>query len=230
MNLSFIKQLTESSQYRTIYAFKTTNAKKVSCHLFLDVIAGWILFNEYQYAPIAIDYAKKTIRYGDFSTYRQNSTDMYLSAYALETRDQALFSDSQADAVFLERVDFNQKNLMLYLRSIANNNLKVGMYRQYCQRLERELRIDSGELKSLRRLSQKWIELTDEEKASFMDRLFKQYRMYARRSELYGLLKSFYSIESLDSEKKPGIYPSLTLPAAGIAGVAIGREIGKRLV
>jgi hypothetical protein len=232
MNLDFIKDLNESSQYRTRQSFKTSSTRQVSNHLFLDSIAIWILYNEYQFAPVAIDYAKKTKRYGDFSNYRQSATDMYLAAYALSTKDKSLFSDNPAEHVLLDRIKINEKNLTTYLTLIANNTLKAGIYRQYIQKLERNLKIDTTQLKSLRRASQLWGEFSDADKAIFLSKMFKQYRMYARKSELYQLLKSFYNIESLadDKKKTSNALKIAGGAAAGLAGFAIGREIGKRLV
>jgi len=195
MHLNLINDLNESRQYRTRYAFKTTSAVAISNHLFLDCIALWILYNEYQYAPVAIDYAKKTTRYNDFSTYRQNSTDMYLATHAITSSDSDLFSDNQADKVLLDRMTMNPTHMRTYLRMVSTNTLRDSVFRQFIQSLERQLRIESSELKSIRRQCQTWGQLTDTEKSLILNKVFKQYRMYARRSELFHLLQSYYNLD-----------------------------------
>ena len=227
MKLNLVTDLNESSQYRTRQSFAITDAKSVSEHLFLDMISLWILYNEYEFAPIAMSYAEKTARFGNFTQYRQSGSDMYLAIHALSTK--TLFDNNSSDKVFLDRIMIDESKTIMFIRMIQRNTLKAGPARQFLQRLERNLKIDKPELRSLRRMVQNWGNLKDENKTMAYAILNRHYRRVARRSELFQIIKTFGQLEDVSSTGKT-LAKTAAMAAGGIGGYMAGKAFGRSLV
>ena len=55
MKLQLINDLNESRMYRSRSSFKDRTARQVADHSFMDLIALWILYNEFEFTPTAIE-------------------------------------------------------------------------------------------------------------------------------------------------------------------------------
>ena len=129
MDLKLVNQLTESRMYRSKQNIKNYSARQVCDHAFMDMIAIWILYNEFEFANTAIYYANKTAAYGGFKNFRQSSTDLYLSLHIISEKRTDLL-DSAADETLLERVNLNEREIIRYLRLATQNNLRESAARQ----------------------------------------------------------------------------------------------------
>jgi hypothetical protein len=185
MNLSFVVDLNESSQYRTRQILQSKDAEQLSTHIFVDLIVLWILYNEYDYMDIASEYAKKSVQYGNFDLYRQSSNDLYLAIYGLMQQNKKL----------------NKPMLIRYLKNISNLELKVSFFREFLQKAERELDIINPSHKNLRRLSQNWGLLSKSQKEYILKKIYTIYQKYAQRSELFYILRSFINDKRFDLDK-----------------------------
>lgn len=210
MNLEFVNDLNESSQYRTRFSLKSKNAREIADHCFMDLISLWILYNEYEYAPMAIEYARKTSIYGNFNLYRQSGTDLYITSHIMTTENADLIENSEADKVFFEKLNVNGLRLFQFIKKISKNDLRVSFARQFLQEIERTLYIDNGNYRSIRRMSQNWGYLSEKQKSLVISKILQFYRSNASRSELYNIMldlskeKGYITTNTSDVEKTDG--------------------------
>jgi len=236
MDLKIINQFNESSQYRSTSALKQTNAREVCDMAFMDMIAIWILFNEYEFAPVARAYAEKTATFNRFDNYRQMGTDLYLNLHVITQKRTDLLGESEADAMLLDRVELDVRQVVRYLRQIGRNSLSQALARQFLQRQEQALHIQNSNYRSVRRLAQNWTELTTSQKRTVLTRMTFFYRAHAPRSEMFRYIKQLAAKKNLvdpdaSNPEKPGIAKTAAAAAAaGAGGFAAGWNLGKGLV
>lgn len=241
MKLELINDLNESQQYRTRDAFKRFNAREIADHAFLDLIVLWILYNEFDYAPIATNYARKTMMYGNFRNYRQSGTDLYMTLNVLQNRNADFIYGDGSDNTLLTRIRLPEMKLKKYLMDMASNNLGAVLARSTLQLMERKLYVQDSTFRSVRRLAQDWPKLNQTQRALVVTRLLQFYRTHARRSELFGFLQDYARTKQLEirnannaetpmSKTSGTIAKAAALGAAGYAGFQLGRRIGKGLV
>lgn len=235
MELKLVNDLNESRQYRSKSAFRNVTARQVADHAFMDMIAIWILYNEFEFAPAGIDYAAKTAAYNRFSTYRTTGTDLYHNLHVISEKRADLL-DSSADVTLLDRTELDIGNIIRYLRQASRNNLTQSKTRQTLQRLEQALYIDNSNYRSIRRLAQSWPTLSTGQKRTVITRMIMFYRANARRSEIFVHLNKLAQSKNLldrnakDPEKMSTLKKAAAVGAAGAAGFAVGHKIGKSLV
>ena len=71
LNLGFIgSELTESKMFRSKGRVEGTSNRDMADLTFMNLIALYILYNEYDFAPAAKGYAKKTMQSGNFNNFR----------------------------------------------------------------------------------------------------------------------------------------------------------------
>jgi hypothetical protein len=234
MDLKLITELNESSQYRSKSAFNQSTARTVCDHAFMDMIAIWILFNEFEFAPIASNYANKTVTFNRFSQYRQMGTDLYLNLHVISEKRTDLVGSS-ADAQLFDRIQLDVPAIVRYLRSVSRNSINPGIVRQTLQRLEQSLHISNSNYRSVRRLAQSWPTLQTGQKRTVITRMLFFYQMNARRSEMYGVLKELAKSNNLvdpnaNNPETSALKTAAAAGAAAAAGFAGGYQLGKGLV
>lgn len=238
MKLELVQDLNEGKQYRTRQAFKKSSAREIADHAFMDTIALWILYNDYNYAPAAQRYAARTGLYGGFKRYSQAGTDLYQTYHVLNNQDSELLGGRPMDITLLDRIKFPDMQARKFLKDIAGNRAKPNEVRQFLQNLERKLNIDNSNYRSVRRLAQDWPKLNDTQRSLVITRMLQFYRAHARRSELYSILgqlaknKSYKIDDAKNAEQPRGRTMrniAIGTAAAGVGAVA-GRAIGKGLV
>lgn len=229
MDLKLVNEFTESRMYRSKQAINTKTAREVADLAFMDMIAIWILYNEFEFAPIGRDYAERTVMFNRFNQFRQMSTDLYINLHVISEKRTDLMS-SAADVTLLERIQLDIPNIVRYLRMASQNHLNQGMVRQTLQRLEFALQIDNSNYRSVRRLAQGWPTLNTAQKRMVLTRMLFFYRMHGLRSEMYQHLKTLADSKGLVEPNAKNPEPSLkTKAAAGAAAAAGGFALGWRL-
>ena len=229
LNLSLITELNESRQYRSKSAFLQTDARVVCDHAFMDLIAIWILFNEFEFNPLAQEYANRTVAFNRFSNYRQMGTDLYLNLHVI-TENRSDLLGSKSDIALLGRVQLDTQQLVRYLRSASNNNMSTSLTRQTLQRVENALYIENSNYRSVRRLAQSWPTLQTGQKRAVLTRMMFFYQMNARRSEMYGAIQSLAKNKNLVDTGATNPEMSVAAKiAAGAAAVTVGYAAGYRL-
>lgn len=236
----FVKDLNESRQYRTRQAIQRSNAREIVDHAFLDMITLWILYNEFDMAPISIHYARKTMMYGNFKNYRQSGTDLYITLNLIQSKNADTLAGDSADDALLQRINFPEMQIKTFLNNMKQNNLQKGLARQVLQNVERKFNITNSGYRSVRRLAQDWPTLNETQRALVVTRLLQFYRTHARRSELFGFLQDYARTKKLEirnahNAEKPKsktaqtVATAAALGAAGYAGFQAGRALGNKI-
>lgn len=235
MELKLVTEFNESMQYRSKSAIKQTNAREVSDFAFMDLLAIWILYNEFAFAPQGIDYAERTVTFNRFTNYRQMGTDLYLNLHIITEKRIDLLG-TEADATLLNRIALDVPMIVRYLRNVSRNTMSPSMARMTFQRLEQGLQITDSNYRSVRRLVQNWPNLQTAQKRTALTRMLFFYRTHARRSEMFKTLTELAKSQGLvdasaKNPEKHGIAKTAAAAAgAAAAGFVGGYHIGRSLV
>lgn len=235
--------LVESRQYRS-GGIGSMNLRNISDFAFLDLIALYILSNEYETAPVSAAYANRTMLYKNFDTARLNGTDLYVSLNILNDAD-SVFSkkiqkNAEADSILRSKIDIKLPVLKRYFDLLSDSKMTQPDAEMLLLRLEKLLDITDSKLRSIRRLAQDWPSLSNTQRSLVLDRMLQYYRRFAKRSEIAVFLDDLskskgYEISApLNAEmKKLGQKSPIISAAAAILGPALGLrggyEMGYRL-
>ena len=235
--------LVESRQYRGSGG-RNLNLRTVADFAFLDLIAVFILSNEYESAHAASTYADKTIAYRGFNKSRLSGTDLYTSMNIL-SNPESVFSKQikqhpEADAILRGKINLNMPTVKRYLDLIADNKMRSEDAQVLLLRLEKQLNITDSKLKSIRRLAQQWTGLNGMQRELVVARMLQFYKKNAKRSELAAFLedmgkqKGYITKGGIDAElanlgmgaKGKKTWGQVLAPAAGsLAGYHAGKAL-----
>jgi hypothetical protein len=186
MKLEFINELCESRLIRQKRHLNRYTAKDAADLVFLYACMLTILKNEFKYAPVAAQYAKKTVMFNNFNVFRVNGTDMYILLTGLTGTDDTsdMFADKEASSLFLADLRINVPQLKEWLRLTSKGITRKSIDSSFLYRLERQLKIDNSQYKSARRLASDWSNLKHGQKTLVITRITQALRSRAMRSEL----------------------------------------------
>jgi hypothetical protein len=220
----FIGDLNESRMYRTRKQLETSDLGDVADFAFLNLLSMHILNNDEETQSLARAYAKRTVENNQFKNYKQSGTDLYQALHKLTNNSQ---------------VKLPEEELKTYLRQVAKGK-PTPQARGMFMKLERALKIQETNYKSLRRLGVDWAKLTHNQRRLVNTRLLQYYRTNAIRSELYAPLLDYskannYILIGANNAEKASVVKKIAartaMAAAGAAaGFAMGREFGRSLV
>lgn len=179
--------LVESRQYRA-GGISRINLRDVINFAFLDLIGLFILYNEYDTAPVANLYSAKTMSFRNFLRPRLSGTDLYVSLNIL-FNPESVFSKSieaNADADTIQRAKLTPHlpTIKRYLTLIETNKITSPDAAVLLLRIEKQFNITDTTLKSIRRLAQEWPTLTKMQRELVVTRMLQFYRRFAKRSEI----------------------------------------------
>ena len=149
----------------------------------------YAMSNDYKYAPVAKQYARRTGMYGGFSRPSPSGTDVYQTLHAL-LKPKGLV-DSEADKLLLAKVKINQPKMRQFLKMLETGKVNSGQARAFFYKLEKNLAIQDPKLKAARRLVGDWNNLSTMQQQLAATQLNKHYRINARRSDLTPLFKNY---------------------------------------
>jgi hypothetical protein len=235
MELNFVRDLNESTMYRSRQQAQATDARDMIDFAFLNLLTLHILYNDYTTAPIAQGYAKRTMQYRNFDNYYQSATDLYVALNSIKTNSVAGGANA---AIQMNRVNLPEAKIKQYL-TLMSQGMPVPNPSTFLVQFERGMDIQDSNYRSIRRLAGSWPTLDNLQKGLVVTRLLQFYRTKAIRSELYGALNNFAKLNSLeikgvDNAEAKSIkskVATVAMNTAAIAGgFAAGRAFGKWLV
>jgi hypothetical protein len=222
--LTFMQGLGEARMFKTREQIKSEGARSITDHLFVSLLSLYAMSNDYNYAPVAKEYAKRTAQLGGFNRPSPSGTDLYQTVYTLGKPEGLL--GSEKDAMLLGKVKLDQTRIKQFLKKIEIGNVTPGEAQAFFFKLERDLAIQDPKLRAARRLTQNWNSLTSAQQQLVATQIGKYYRIDARRSDLHPLFSSFAKDNGLvvsDSKLKKVAKRA----ARGAAAFAIGYAAGK---
>lgn len=193
---SFISELSEGRMIRSKTKLQGMGARDIADLFFLHICALEILKNDYEYAPKAQQYAKKSMRFQKFDRFITSGTDFYLLAYAMTTKDESIFTDER-DKVFIKRINVDDRQLKRYLERISYNRIKFEEDRRFTLKLSYDLQINSS-YRAIRRLAIEWNKINSTQKKLAITRLLQAFRKKGLMSDLYPWLANMAKKDSLE--------------------------------
>jgi hypothetical protein len=223
--LSFIQSLGEARMYKTRNQISREGARSITDHLFVSLMSLYAMSNDYKYAPVAKEYARRTMATGgSFSKPSPSGTDLYQTLYTLN-KPQGLVN-SEADNLLMAKVKVNNFKIKKFMRDVQTGKITPGEAQEFFYKMEKDLAIQDPKLRAARRLTQNWSTLTTSQRQLVSTQLSRYYKMNARRSDMAPLFTQFAKDSSLavsDSKAKK-IGKRIARGAAAFAG---GYALGK---
>jgi len=222
--MSFIQSLGEAKMFRTRAQIAGNGARVLSDHLLVSLMSLYAMSNDYKYAPVAREYAKRTVQLGNFNNPSPGGTDLYQTVFSLQRPE--LFGDDEADKMLMDKIKVDQARIKKFVTGIRDGNVTPQQAQQFFFRLEKQLKIQDPKLKAARRLTQDWTTLNSTQQKLVTTQIMRYFRLEARRSDLMPLYSNFAKDGGLllDPEDKKSIAKSV---AKGAAAFAAGYAIGK---
>ena len=81
--LDFIQSLGEARMFKTRQQLASAGARALTDHLFVGLLSLYAMSNDYKYAPVAKQYARRTGMYGGFSRPSPSGTDVYKTIHTI---------------------------------------------------------------------------------------------------------------------------------------------------
>ena len=238
--LQLVNSLSESRLFRTKKMANDVNIDDAADLVFCHFLVLNIFNKDYDFAPLASDVASRTMVYRNFDYFRTNGTDMYMALNRLMGKDNDI-GDDEKDEIAKSRLSLHKADILRFLLHYSNNRSDTSFEQRYLLRYQRNLNVQDGMLKSVRRLVGDWDNLSQNQRALVITRLVQWFRRKARLAEIFpALLKlqrrgNYYNKDSdtaKDSIKKIWDKP-IVRAATGVAGMVgawkAGKALGNRL-
>ena len=151
--------LDESSLLRSLSAASRYSARDIADLLFLYMTGLHILRCDFEAAPFAQNYARKTISYNNWDQIRINSTDLYqlINILVEQSNQWTLHLKNQSSSrLLLQDISIDPHDIRQFLQNIAQggfNSIKSG---RLLLRFEQDLKISVTNYKSIRRIAADW--------------------------------------------------------------------------
>ena len=233
LSLSFIgSEINESRMFRSKSRVEGTANRDMADLAFMNLLTLYILYNEYDFATYAQNYANKTMMFNNFNTFRPGGTDLYVALHSIA---KGVSTARDKDKLQQSRLNLREPKIKQFLNFIRRGQ-KIVSPQSFFMQLERDLDIQNSNYRSIRRLAQDWPKLNNFQKQLATTRLLQYYRTNALRSELYPLIRDMARTQNLEirnahNAETPKARGSDTLAnmAKMAAGFAGGYYLGKRI-
>ena len=233
--LKLVNTLSESRLFRTKKMAGDVNIDDAAELVFVHFLILNIFNKDYDFAPLAGDIASRTMVYRNFDYFRTNGTDMYMALNRLMGKDNDI--GNEKDEIAKGRLSLQKADILRFLLHYSNNRSDASFEQRYLLRYQRNLNVQDGMLKSVRRLVGDWDNLSQNQKALVVTRLVQYMRRKARLAEimpaLLKLQKRGNYIHKDSSSTKDAIKNIWANPivkaASVVGGYQAARALGKKL-
>lgn len=232
--LQLVNTFTESRLFRNKNITASVNIDDAAELAFVQLLMLNVFNKDYDFAPLASQYAQRTGAYTNFDYFRTSGTDLYIALNRLLGKDQAELNSK--DKIAMSRIAIKKADVIRYLTHISVNKTDSGFEKTMLMRFERQLNVQDGMLKSLRRLVGDWDNLNQNQRSLVVTRMAQYMRKKANRSELTPALLKFQKrgnfIIDDKADKKKNIWDKPIVKAAVAIGAIygagkLGTELGK---
>jgi len=233
--LKLVNTLSESRLFRTKKMASDVNIDDAADLVFVHFLILNIFNKDYDFAPLANDIASRTMVFRNFDYFRTNGTDMYMALNRLMGKDNDI-GDSEKDEIARGRLSLQKADVLRFLLHYSNNRSDASFEQRYLLRYQRNLNVQDGMLKSIRRLVGDWDNLSQNQKALVVTRLVQWMRRKARLAEIMPALLKLQKRGNYihkDSNKATDTIKSLwdnpiVKASAVIGGIAGAKALGRK--
>ena len=185
----FINGLGEARMFKTRQQISREGARGVADHLFVSLLSLYAMSNNYDYAPVAKEYAKQTNRRGNFNTHSPSGSDLYQTMNTL-LKPEGL-AGSAKDDLLMNKINVDQVRIRRFLKNLEQGNASQSQAQQFFYKLEKDLAIQDPKLRATRRLVQDWNSLSTQQQTLAATQIDRYYRMNGMRSDIRPLFTKF---------------------------------------
>ena len=179
-----IRELTESRLFPSKTHFRNYTLRDIADFTFLYFLIIQVLKHEFEFLSKVDTYAKNTYKFGDFMQYRQTGNDLYQMLHVLFNESaQENLKDPRNNDILRRRIRPSAAAIRFYLRMVSDKP-QVSRDRRSLFDLEQQLAIEDSGYKNIRRLVEKWSELSNDARSLAITRLLLAFRSRAFRSEM----------------------------------------------
>lgn len=235
----FIGELNESKMFRTKRQLETSDLRSNLDFAFLNLLTLHTMYQDYNTAPQAQAYAKRTLLAGggQFKNYKTNGTDLYQALHSIST---GKYMSNDKAGIQAGKVKLPEMKIKQYLTQMAQGRDIISPQSFFMQ-LERGLDIQDSNYRSVRRIVANWNNSDKAQRGLASTRLLQYYRTKAIKSELFAGFQKMTKSNGLEirnvrnAEKGPGklrraAFRTVAGAAAFSGGFAAGRAFGRSLV
>lgn len=222
----FIDQLSESQLFRTKKAANSQSVPEAADLVFVNMLLLVMFNNDYDFAPLSMRYADRTMMYSNFNNYRMNATDMYIGLNRLLGTDQEY---EGKDDIAINKIHLKHLDVKRFLAHIEKGNKDDALTNQLLLKFQRDLNIQNSLLRSLRRMVVDWDNLSESQRAMTVTKLEQYMRANIRRADLAPALTAFKSNGGYTGKDDKKGVSNLAKIAGGAALGYAAAKLGKRL-
>lgn len=240
MELQLINQeISEAKLYRTTKQFGEFDGKDIANLVYLITLSTYLTSQDVPTQKIGREYARRSVSNGTYAVFRSSATDLYLLCYTVlhPDNDHVNIRNSILSKRFLNKLNFNGRNHLSFLRSIVSDTANDALATRYFMRLENQLKIQDPKYRRLRRTVAGWSTASTKDKANTRNNIYKEFRRIGRgagvKAEMAGLLSSSMNDRTVkrlrrqaDAESKPSTARRV---AGTVAGAAAGRYVAGKI-
>lgn len=231
-------KLQESSLLRGLSSVSRYSARDIADLCMLYLIGLHILRSEFSTAPFARDYARNTVSYNDWHVLRIHNTDLYQILNILMAKQRGWtdhLKNPHASDVFLQDVHVDPQIVKQLLHNMARPGFDPELGGRLLLLMERDLRIQVSNYRSMRRITSDWHHhhVTTEAKSLVMTRLLQAMRHKAFSGDLLPQLKKLAQEQKLEitqaCDPETGKNCDITTPTQKpslIKQIAVGAGLG----
>lgn len=231
-SFSFLKDIHEARMTRN-----ENNVAKLSytdcCErVYLSLLILELLRSYPAQSNAAKSYAKKTISYSNYNSYKINGTDLYNLIYFVVGDDSAMekLKDPEAAKAVRKRTTLPQMAVNRYLSQIGNGTLPTRPAELFIK-LESSLNITNSEYKNIRRAITNLDRIDRIALKTAVTKLLYAVRARLRSSDLIDDLEKLAAIKDLESSKVRDTEPTISTPDTEVIGtdlVYLAQLVGRK--
>ena len=185
----FINSLGEARMFKTRQQISREGARGVADHLFVSLLSLYAMSSNYDYAPVAKEYAKQTTRRGNFNLPSPSGSDLYQTMHTL-LKPEGLVGNAKDD-LLMNKINVDQVKIKRFLKNLEQGNASQSQAQQFFYKLEKDLAIQDPKLRATRRLVQNWNSLSTQQQQLAATQIDRYYRMNGMRSDIRPLFTKF---------------------------------------
>jgi hypothetical protein len=231
--------ISESSLLRSLNSVNRYSARDIAdlCQLYL--VSLHILRSDFSQAPWARDYARRTISYNNYDQLRIQNTDLYQFLNMLTHKPAAWMRNMKqpvASELFMQDVHVDVTLVNRFLHGIASAKFDARSSGRLLMQLERDLKIQVQNYRSMRRIAADWSEshVTTEAKSLVITRMLQAMRHRAHQGDMLPALTQLAREQKLEIDqacdaetgKNCDITQPGEKPASLLKQIAVGAGLG----
>jgi len=188
VKLSLINTLDENQLLRNRNPHNF-NAKDMAELAFVYLNALHIMRSEYETAPFAQAYARRTMSHSNFDREDRQNTDLYQFLHVIRDHDSVVgkqLNHPEANDLFWHQVHFNGASTRQLLTAMSRPTYDGSLARRLLMNIEQQLHITNSNYRSVRRLASEWDtgKLDTEQKQLTVTRLLQALRAKASMGDI----------------------------------------------